>query len=485
MMQFLLADILPAVPEMVMATGAMLLLILGVLQKKNASLMLTQLAMVLIVVTAILLLHAPHGAETAFSGMFVSNRFIIFAKILILISGLLVLPLAQGALPSAGTKFFEYPILILFAMIGMMLMVSANNFLSFYIGLELQSLSIYVLAACNRDNEKSSEAGLKYFILGSLTSGILLYGISLIYGFSGTIEFNALHGFFVGEVNPTSMPIGLLVGLILVITASAFKISAVPFHMWTPDVYEGAPTPVTAFMSTAPKIAASVILVRLMLEPFASWQGQWQQVIIVLSAASMVIGALGALRQRNIKRLMAYSSIGHVGFVLMGLASASDSGVQAILIYLGIYISMSIGVFSIIMMMQRHGEARESTSDLSGFAKTHPLAAIAMTIFMLSMAGIPPFAGFFGKYYVLLAALDAKLYTLAVIGVLSSVISTYYYINIIRLMYFDELGEPLEKLHSEAIRGVLMLTAVFNLFYVIYPTRLIHGAIAAAQTLFL
>jgi NADH-quinone oxidoreductase subunit N len=485
MTQFLLINIIPVLPEMVMAACAMVLLIIGVFKGAESSELISRLSMIIILITGVLLLKVSPVATVAMGGFFISNGFIVIVKLLILAGGLLVLPLAQAALPVAGTKFFEYPVLLLFALLGMMLMVSAGNFLSLYMGLELQSLCLYVLAACNRDNEKSSEAGIKYFILGALTSGILLFGISLIYGFSGSTSFTALSELFRQGITPANVPVGIMVGLILVIIGFCFKISAVPFHMWTPDVYEGAPTPVTAFFATAPKVAACAILVRALMEPFGDWIQQWQQIIVVLSAASMIVGAIGALRQKNIKRLMAYSSIGHVGFILMALASANSAGIEAVLIYLAIYITMSAGVFAIIIMMRRQGEPAEMLSDLSGFARSHPLAAIAMTIFMLSMTGIPPLAGFFGKFYVLLAAIDAKLYALAVIGVVSSVISAYYYINIIRLMYFEELGEPLEALNTRGIKVISVLTALFNLLYFVYPTQLVGLAESAAHVFFL
>ena len=484
-MQYTLTDLMPLLPEIVLACSAMLLLLIGVLMKKDMVPLITQLSLVTIAVVGVILIKMPHDPVIAMSHLFISNGFIITAKLLVLAGALLVLPLSRGALPSAGVRFFEFPIIVLFALLGMMIMISAANFLTLYMGLELQSLSLYVLAASNRDNEKSSEAGIKYFILGALTSGILLYGISLIYGFTGSTSFEALHTLFAGGVKPAIMPIGVLVGLILVIIGFCFKISVVPFHMWTPDVYEGAPTPVTAFFATAPKVAAVSIFMRLLFEPFMGWESQWQQILIVLSAATMLVGALGALKQKNIKRLMAYSSIGHVGFLVMGLASGSLSGAQGVMIYLAIYITMSAGVFAIIMMMRRGGEAVEAISDLSGLAKSHPLMAIAMTIFMLSMTGIPPLAGFFGKFYILYAAMEARLYGIAVIGVISSVIAAYYYINIIRLMYFDELKEPLEVPTNCTVQVITVLTALFNLFYVVYPTKLVGEAYSAAHSFFL
>jgi NADH-quinone oxidoreductase subunit N len=380
---------------------------------------------------------------------------------------------------------FEFPVLMLFATVGMMAMVSANDLIALYMGLELQSLSLYVIAAFRRDNLRSSEAGLKYFVLGALSSGMLLYGSSMIYGFTGTTGFDGIaEVFMIGAAAGESISIGLIVGLVFLCAGLAFKVSAVPFHMWTPDVYEGAPTPVTAFFATAPKIAAMALFIRVLIEPFGGLFDQWQQIVIFVSIASMVLGAFAAINQTNIKRLMAYSSIGHIGYALIGLASGTQDGISGITVYLTIYIFMNLGTFACILCMRQKDVMVEEIEDLKGLSKTHPMMALALAIFMFSMAGIPPLAGFFGKLYIFLSAIEAGLYTLAVIGVLTSVVGAFYYLRIIKLMYFDEPVEAFDRPIGREMTAVLLITGVFTLLFFVVPGPVVDTATAAAATLF-
>ena len=378
---------------------------------------------------------------------------------------------------------FEYPILFLFATLGMMLMVSANDLIALYLGIELQSLSLYVLAAFRRDTVRSSEAGLKYFVLGALSSGMLLYGCSMIYGFTGTTRFDVLAAMFAG-VDGAEVSVGLIIGLVFLVAGLAFKVAAVPFHMWIPDVYEGAPTPVTAFFAAAPKIAAMALFIRVLIGPFGDLADQWRQIIIFISIASMILGALAAINQTNIKRLMAYSAIGHVGYALVGLAAGGEIGVRGVLIYMAIYLAMVLGTFCCILCMRVHGRMVEGIDDLAGLSKTHPMVALALAIFMFSMSGIPPLAGFFAKIYVFFAAIQAGLYTLAVIGVLSSVVAAFYYLRIVKLMYFDEPVEAFDRPIERGMGVILAGTGVFTLFFFAYPGPVLNSAAAAAASLF-
>ncbi len=482
-------NIAPLMPEIFMALAGMSLLMLGVFQNTTtpegvttASRITSRLAVITLVLTLGLVFAISGGKMIAFDGLFVTDPFAVFTKILILMASAFSLVMSQDWLEKQSAHRFEYAIVIIFAALGMMMMVSAGNLLSLYMGLELQSLSLYVLAAFHRDDTRATEAGLKYFVLGALASGLLLYGSSLVYGFSGTTDFATIAATVSAQEH---MNTGLVIGLVFVMAGLAFKVSAVPFHMWTPDVYEGAPTPVTAFFAVAPKVAAIALLLRVMVGPFGDMLAQWQQIVVVISIASMVLGALAAVAQVNIKRMMAYSSIGHVGYALIGLAVGNEAGVTAVLIYLAIYVVMNIGTFACIIAMRRGDRAVEGIYELAGLGKTHPAMAAALTIFMFSMAGIPPLAGFFGKMYIFLAAVDAQLYTLAVIGVLASVISAYYYIRIIKIMYFDEPGiEPLESPVPSALSGVLVVTSAVIVLFVLLPAPLIAWAEVAAASLF-
>ena len=481
------ADLVTALPELFLACAASLLLMLGVYRGQDASTRTVLFASVLVlVVTLVILALTPReGSATAFSGLFVADGFGDFMKVLVLLGGIFTITMSLTYFEREEMARFEVPILMLFATLGMMMMISANDLMSLYIGLELQSLSLYVIAAVRRDNLRSSEAGLKYFVLGALSSGMLLYGCSLVYGFAGTTSFEVLGTVFAEAASTGDTPsVGLLFGLVFLIAGLAFKVSAVPFHMWTPDVYEGAPTPITAFFASAPKVAAMALFVRVMIEPFGELHSQWQQIIVLISIASMVLGAFAAIAQTNIKRLMAYSSIGHIGYALIGLAAGTESGVQGIAIYLGIYLAMNIGTFACILCMRQKGRMVEGIEDLKGLSKTNPTMALALGVFMFSMAGIPPLAGFFGKFYIFMAAIEAQLFTLAIIGVLASVVGAFYYLRIVKLMYFDEPADAFDRPIGREMTAILAVTTVVILLFFVFPAPLMSGAEAAAAALF-
>lgn len=482
-------NLAPALPEIFLGIAAMVMLMLGVFQNTSgpdgvlkASRMTSSLSVVMLVLALALVITVSGEKLLTFDGMFISDPFATYAKALILLAATFSVIMAQDWMEKQGCQRFEYVVVMLFATLGMMMMVSANSLISLYLGLELQSLSLYILAAFQRDEVRSTEAGVKYFVLGALASGMLLYGSSLVYGYSGTLSFDVLAAMFNGGAEPA---VGLVVGLVFILAGLTFKVSGVPFHMWTPDVYEGAPTPITAFFAVAPKVAALALFIRVMSGPFGGLAEQWSQIIIVISIASMLVGAFAAMVQTNIKRLMAYSSIGHVGYALIGLAVANEGGVRSILIYLTIYVVMNIGAFACVISMRRDDRAVENIHDLAGLSKTHPGMAAALAIFMFSMAGIPPLAGFIGKFYIFMSAVDAGLYTLAIIGVLSSVVGAFYYIRIVKIMYFDETAsQPLDTPLPKPIVGVLVLTSVFILAFIVFPNPVIHGAEVAASSLF-
>ena len=476
-----IADLGPATAEVFLACAGLLLLMLGAFRDKEATRMVSYLSVLCFVVAGVIVLALGDDRLTTFNGLFVTDGFATFIKLLVLLGSALAVIMSQRYLRREQMARFEYPVLFVFATLGMMMMVSANDMISLYMGLELQSLSLYVLAAFRRDTVRSSEAGLKYFVLGALSSGMLLYGMSMVFGFAGTTGFQELAEVF---RNDTDVAVGLIVGIVFISAGLAFKVSAVPFHMWTPDVYEGAPTPVTAFFAVAPKIAAIALFVRVMIGPFGDLAAQWQQIIIVTSVLSMALGAFAAINQHNIKRLMAYSSIGHVGYALVGLAAGTEQGVHGVLIYMTIYLAMNVGTFACILCMRVNGRVVEGIADLAGLSRTHPLMAAALAVFMFSMAGIPPLAGFFGKLFVFKAAIDAELYWLAVIGVLTSVVSAFYYIRIVKLMYFDEPTEALDSPIGSDMATVLVATGLFTLLFWIFPAPIVDAAAAAAATLF-
>jgi NADH-quinone oxidoreductase subunit N len=474
----LTASLSLATPELIIAVGAMALLMIGVYSGERANALVSGLAAGLLIVAAVwILLNPSDGA--AFGGGFVSDPFSRFMKVLALVGSAVTLVMSLGFAKAEKFDKFEFPILILLSTLGMMVMISANDTLVLYLGLELQSLAIYVLAAINRDNVRSTEAGLKYFVLGALSSGILLYGISLVYGYTGNTSFEAI----AAALSASERQLGLVFGLVFVLAGLAFKISAVPFHMWTPDVYEGAPTPVTAFLAAAPKMAAMALTVRATMGAFEPIAADWQQIIVFISIASMALGAFAAIGQQNIKRLMAYSSIGHIGFALVGLASNSEAGVRGVVIYMLIYLAMTLGTFAFILAMRRNDKNVEQIDDLAGLSATNPMMATILTILMFSLAGIPPLAGFWGKWYVFLAAINAELYGLAVIGVLTSVVGAYYYLRIIKIMWFDESVGGFQPMAGE-LRLVLGLSGMFVLFYVLIGGPIGALAATAAKTFF-
>ncbi len=400
-------------------------------------------------------------------------------KVLALIGSGVAIVLSVGYARAERFERFEYPILIIIATLGMMMMISANDLIALYLGLELQSLALYVVAAINRDSIRSTEAGLKYFVLGALSSGMLLYGASLVYGFTGQTSFVGI----ATALTDHGTSIGLTFGLVFLLAGLAFKISAVPFHMWTPDVYEGAPTPVTAFFAAAPKVAAMALIIRVVAGPFAPIVSDWQQILTFIAIASMVLGAFAAIGQTNIKRLMAYSSIGHMGYALVGLAAGTRTGVEGVIIYILIYLAMTLGAFACILAMRRSEGMVEEIGDLAGLSKTNPVMAFMLAMILFSLAGIPPLAGFFAKFYVFLAAIESGLYVLAVIGVLASVVGAYYYLRIIKIMYFDEPAGGFEPMPTE-LRVVLGVSGVFILFFVFVAGQIGDAAAVAAQTFF-
>jgi NADH-quinone oxidoreductase subunit N len=467
-----------ALPEIVLALVAMAILIFGVLRREDSFLLASMFGLGGMLLAALLVVSGAQGV--GYHGQFISDAFSSFAKILILAGAALALILSLDYNRKNHIARFEYPVLMLLSVTGMMVMVSASNMMTLYVGLELQSLALYVLAAFARDDVRSSEAGLKYFVLGALASGLLLYGISLVYGFSGTMDFAALAK---ALSRPESASPGLIVGIVFVLVGLAFKIAAVPFHMWTPDVYEGAPTPVTAFFSTAPKVAAFALLLRVMVTPFGHQLIAWQQLIVLMSIASMVLGSLAAIGQRSIKRLMAYSSIGHMGYAMIGLAVGTPAGVRGVLVYLIVYVFMSAGTFACIIAMQRRGRALEQITDLSGLARTDPGLALAMAVFMFSMAGIPPLSGFFGKLYVFLAAVQSGMWALAIIGVLTSVIGAYYYLRVVKIMYFDQPVEAFDP-RPTSLSFVAAASGLFTAFFFVFPAPFVGAAQAAAKVLF-
>jgi len=473
-----LTTLAPAYPELILAIGAVVLLMLGAFSREGLATgrMVTWLALLVIAAALIVVLRQPATAVAMFDGAFVNDGLTRFLKVLVLIGSGLSLFLAFNDFERAKILLFEYPVLVLLATLGMCMMVSANDLIALYLGLELQSLALYVVAAFKRDDVQSSEAGLKYFVLGALSSGMLLYGASLIYGITGSTGYQAIAA--AAGAQGMAHNIGLIAGLVFVLVGLAFKVSAVPFHMWTPDVYQGAPTPVTAFFAAAPKVAAMALLLRFTQAAMPTVASQWQQIIIFLSIASMVLGAFAAIGQTNIKRLLAYSSIGHVGFALVGLAANNAEGTAGVLIYLAIYVLMTVGSFAVVLSMRRKGGNVENIADLAGLAKTDLRLATVFALLMFSLAGIPPLAGFWAKWYAFLPAIKAGLYPLAVIGVVASVIGAYYYLRIVKIMFFDEPAEAFEPVEGKP----LLVMAVSALFVVLFVVPIIGGTVVDSAT---
>tara|TARA_Y100000741_G_scaffold187906_1_gene142993 strand:- start:352 stop:1770 length:1419 start_codon:yes stop_codon:yes gene_type:complete len=456
-------------PEIFLSLSIMFLLILGVF-KKESSKLIHNISLIVLLVTAVITLNETLNVELKmlFNESVVIDYLSSFMKIITLVAAFLTLSISSTYLKIYKIYKIEYPILILSSVLGMMIMISSNDLIVFYMGLELQSLALYVLATFNRDQIKSSEAGLKYFVLSALSSGLLLYGCSLIYGFTGSTNFNLI----ANELN--SDEYALTFGIVFILVGLAFKISAVPFHMWAPDVYEGSPTSVTLFFTMVPKIAALTVFIRFLYIPFINLIDQWQMILIFLSIASMVFGAIAAIGQTNLKRLIAYSSIGHVGYTLAGLATASNDGIQSSVIYITIYIIMNLGLFSCLLMMKRNDKYYEDIEDLSGLSKNHPLLSLSLLLILFSLAGIPPLAGFFAKFYIFKSVLEQSMYFLAIIGLLSTVVAAFYYLRIIKIMYFDKEKEKYDTDHSFWLKISLTGSTLLILIYFIFPSQLIE-----------
>jgi NADH-quinone oxidoreductase subunit N len=452
-------------PELFLSLAIMSLLMVGAFIKKSFKLVYL-LTIFSLIFAIILLLNQPSEIIKIFNESYIIDRLSIFMKVLTLLFCLFVLLSSKDYVKSISIDKIEYPIIILASTLGMILMISSYDLIVFYLGLELQSLGLYILSSFRRDDEKSTEAGLKYFVLSALASGLLLYGCSLIYGFTGSTNFEVI------SANLDGSNTGAVFGIVFIIVGLAFKVSAVPFHMWTPDVYEGSPTSVTSFFALVPKIAALAVFIRFMYVPFINVINQWQIIIVFLSIASMILGAVAAIGQNNIKRLMAYSSIGHMGYALAGLATGTNAGIQSTIIYLTIYLVMNLGAFGCIFMMKRENVFYENINELSGLSKNHPVLSLSFLIILFSLAGIPPLAGFFAKFYVFMSVIEVKMYALAVIGLVTTVVSTFYYLRIIKVIYFDKPKKPFEKCYDWGLKISLILSSILILIYFVYPSAL-------------
>jgi NADH-quinone oxidoreductase subunit N len=465
-------------PELVLAAGVLVLVLFGAIRGRESEGLATEIAAGVLGVAIVLIVLGGKSNAVVFNGAYIDDEFGRFMQVLALAGSLVTLLMSQNFLVREKIDKFEFPVLILLATLGMLMLISAAGLIALYLGLELMSLALYVLAAFHRDNPRASEAGLKYFVLGALSSGMLLYGASLLYGFAGTVSFAGIAETINGKAS-----LGVVFGLVFVMAGLAFKMSAVPFHMWTPDVYEGAPTPVTALFITAVKMAAVAITLRVILTAFPGVAAQWRQIVIFISILSMVLGAFAAIGQANINRLMAYSTISHVGFALVGLAAGGEAGVASVLVYMAIYLVMTLGTFAGILSMQVEGVGVENISGLSGLARTDGVMAFFFATMMFSLAGIPPLAGFFAKWYVFNAAIQAQLYPLAIIGVLSSAVAAFYYLRIVKIMYFDEPAPAFDR-PAPAPRIVLAVSGILVVFMFAYPGLFIEATVAAARSLF-
>ena len=453
------------VPEVFLSLSIFSLLMIGVFVKNSFNLI-YKLSIFLIFLLILIVLNTDNETIKIFKESFVSDNFSLFAKLLILISSFFILIISKKYIVDIKNNKFEYPIIVLLSILGMFFMVSSNDLILFYLGLELQSLSLYILASIDRDNLKSSEAGIKFFVLSALSSGLLLYGCSLLYGFTGSTNFEVIAS------NTADSTIGIIFAMVFILVGLAFKVSAVPFHMWTPDVYEGSPTSVTSFFSVVPKVAGIVIFIRFMYLPFQEILDQWKYILVFISIASMILGAVAAIGQNNIKRLIAYSSIGHIGYAIAGMTPGTENGFKSTLIYISIYAVMNIGVFACIFLMKRNGKYIEDIQELSGASKNHPLMSLSLLIILSSLAGIPPMAGFFAKFYVFMAVVESGMFTLAVIGLVTTVVSAFYYIRIIKIMYFDDPKKPFEELKDFGIYGSLIVSCIFLVSFFLYPSIL-------------
>ena len=449
-------------PEIFLSLSILIILMIGVFIKNSYNLVTNLTFLTLLVLIAILL--NEKGNTLIFSEAFISDSFSIFIKILILISSLFILYSSQVFIKDNNINKFEYPIIFLIAILGMFFMVSSNDLILFYLGLELQSLALYILTAIDRDNLKSTESGIKFFILSALSSGLLLYGCSLLYGFTGSTNFEIINK------ELTSENVGAVFAMVFILVGLAFKVSAVPFHMWTPDVFEGSPSSITSFFAIVPKIAGIAVFIRFMQIPFENILIEWQSIIIFLSIASMILGAVAAIGQKNIKRLIAYSSIGHIGYALAGIATGTSSGYSSSVLYITIYAVMNLGIFGCIFLMKKDGKYTEEINDLSGISKNHPLISLSFLIILFSLAGIPPLGGFFAKFYIFLSVVESEMYTLAIIGLLTTVISAFYYLKIIKIIYFDEITKPFDENKSFSISGTIFITCVFLVTFFLYPS---------------
>ena len=452
-------------PEIFLAISIMTILMVGVFNKDSYNLV-TKLSLVIILLTIFILYNKEIYTIKVFSEIFISNPFTTFIKILLLVAGFFVLNSSQQFIKDNNINKFEYPIIILISILGMFFMVSSNDLIIFYLGLELQSLSLYILSAIDRDNTRSTEAGIKYFILSALSSGLLLYGCSLLYGFTGSTNFDLI------EQGLSIENTGAIFAMVFILVGLAFKISVVPFHMWTPDVYEGSPTSVTSFFAVVPKVAGLAVLIRFMEIPFKNILVEWQAIIIFLSIASMILGAVAAIGQKNIKRLMAYSSIGHMGYALAGVATGVVSGYSSSIFYICIYVVMNIGAFGCIYLMRVDGKYKEEIEDLSGISKKHPLLAVSFLIILFSLAGIPPLGGFFAKFYIFMSVIENEMYSLAIIGLLSTVISAFYYLKIIKIIYFDDFKQSFDQIKNLNITSTIFVSCIILVTFFLYPSFL-------------
>ena len=452
-------------PEIFLSISVFLILMIGVFVNKSYKLV-TNLSLLSLIILVLIILNGESTSVKIFSDSFLRDPYANFIKILILIASIFILYSSQFFIRDNNIAKFEYPIIILLSILGMFFMVSSNDLILFYLGLELQSLALYVLAAIDRDNTRSTESGVKYFVLSALSSGLLLYGCSLLYGFTGSTNFDIISS----QLNSENT--GSIFAMVFILVGLAFKVSAVPFHMWTPDVYEGSPTSVTSFFSVAPKVAGLAVIIRFMQVPFANVFLEWQSIIIFISVASMILGAVAAIGQKNIKRLMAYSSIGHIGYALAGVATGTNSGYMSSIVYITIYVVMNIGAFACIFLMKKNGKYTEEINDLSGISKNHPLIAISFLIILFSLAGIPPLGGFFAKFYVFMSVIESEMYVLAIIGLLTTVISAFYYLRIIKIIYFDKFIKPFDQIKNVSITGTIFLSCIVLTTFFLYPAFL-------------
>ena len=452
-------------PEIILLISIFSLLMIGVFIKKSFNIV-YRLSNLVLALTLFVVLSGNYETTKIFDESIIIDNFSTFMKSLILISSFFILSMSKKYLVDIKNNKFEYPIIVILSILGMFIMVGSNDLIVFYLGLELQSLSLYILAAIDRDNSRSSEAGVKYFVLSALSSGLLLYGCSLLYGFSGSTNFEVI------LLNSDNENVGTIFAMVFILVGLAFKVSAVPFHMWTPDVYEGSPTTVTMFFSVVPKIAGLAVFIKFMYVPFYSVLDEWQYILVFISIASMILGAVAAIGQNNIKRLIAYSSIGHIGYAIAGIAAGTENGFRNAIVYMTIYAVMNIGAFSFVLLMKRGEKYIEEISELSGASKNHPLMCFGLLTILFSLAGIPPLAGFFAKFYIFMSVIESGMFGLAIVGLVTTVVSAYYYIRIVKIMYFDESKKPFENFKDVSIHGSLILSSMILIAFFLYPSAL-------------